>query len=763
MAGMNIPMERGGSRQFGTNLLNAPRMLMSWEDWLTFAAALITFVSVAVSVDQANWVRGGMPAVVPTVIAGLVIGMFAARLRVSAAFLHPVALVLGVVIVALAVQSFAEGATVAERLADTRLRLIDWWNVVRSGDISNDNLPFVTLVQGICFLSAYIASYAIYRWHNPWVAILPMGIVLLTNVSLQKGQPSGAFLFFVFGAVLLIARLYLQKNLARWKRLGVDYPEFISLSAGQLTLVVTVGLLFFAWLVPVGDQANAVKAAWTRVTDPFTGNSSTFGRLFHSVDSRNGGRLHNFGDYLAINGNVKLGTKRLYEIKVGEAGLIRATSYDQYTGSGWKTGPRDGIKIEGGDVAADPEAAQYEKRIVTILQVTVKDGDNTVLSSGMPLGTNVRVTAETPKGFRGDIEQLSSRRGLNTGDTYNSIGSESVALPEDLQSAGTGYPQWVIDRYLQLPGDLPERVAKLAREVAPAGLTPYEQTVAIETYLRAFPYDLTVPTTPAGRDVADFVLFDLKRGYFDTQATTMAVMLRSLGIPARVAVGFALDPSEVTETSYTVRKDDQYSWVEVYFPRFGWVNFNPTADKPPVGVGGTLGTSGPTLEEILAGEEDLMNILGPGDLAGAGTGAAAALGAEAVENDGPPWTLIWSLVGALVVVTLAVFSGRLAWNWGLSGVEGNARLWAKAQRVAGWARLGGRPAETPREWSRRVGEAVAMPDAAKQLATAYEETKYGRPDLERTDPEETATSYRQLRNTLFATVFRSRAPKKRGG
>ena len=762
MAGMNIPMERPATRRIGAAAIRAPRMLMSWEDWLTFAAALITFVSVAVSIDQANWVRGGMPAVVPTVMAGLVVGMFAARVRVTPAVIHLMGIAIGLLVVALAVQTFGEGATIADRMVDARVRMVDWWDVVRSGDISNDNLPFVTLVQAICYLSAYVAAYAIYRWHNPWVAILPMAIVLLANISLQRGQPSGAFLFFVFGAVLLIARLHLQKNQSRWRRLGVDYPEFISLSAGQLTLVVTVGLLFFAWLVPVGNQADAAKAAWDKVSEPFRGNSSTFGRLFHNVDSRNGGRLHDFGDFLAINGNVKLGTKRLFDIKATQPGLIRGTSYDQYTGSGWKTGPRDRTTIESGDLAASPDVQKYEKRNISILQVTVQDGDNTVLSEGMPLGTNVKVKAESPKGYRGDIEQLSSARGLNTGDTYNSIGSDSLATAADLSSAGADYPAWVKDRYLALPKDTPQRVGDEAKRVAGAA-SPYEQALAIEQYLRAFPYDLTVPPPPAGRDVADFVLFDLKAGYFDTQSTAMAVMLRSLGIPARLAVGYVLDKNEVTETTYTVRKDDQYSWVEVWFPRYGWVNFNPTADRPAAGAGGALGAGGRSLEELLAADPDLGNLFGndTDSLTQRAAAAKAALDAAAIQNDGPPWTLIWSLVGALVALVAVAFSGRLAWNWGLGGIEGNARLWAKCQRLAGWARLGGRLAETPREWSRRVGEAVAQPDAASNLATAYEETRYGRPDLERADPEETQSAYRRLRNTLVATVFRSRAPKRR--
>lgn len=754
---MNIPMNRPANRRFGAAAVNAPRWLMSWEDWLTFSAALIAFVAVGYSIQQANWVRGGMPPVIPTMLLGLLVGLLAARVRAPGVLIHPVALALGIVVVALMVQQFAEGDTIAARLTDFRVRMRDWFEVVRAGDISNDTLPFVTLVHSICFLSTYLAAYAVYRWHNPWVAILPGGIVLLANIALQKGQPSGAFLVFLFGAIILIARLHLQRSQSKWKKEGIDYPEFISLSAGQLTLFVTGGLLLFAWLMPIGDQYKRVDGVYDAVVQPFTGHSGTFTRLFHNVDAQNGGRLHNFGDFLTINGNIKLGTRELYQIKAGQAGLVRGTSYDEYTGAGWKTSDRDETKIPAGDLAASAEAAQYEKRVATILQVTVKDGDNSVLSSGVPLGTNIAVTAESPRGFRGDIEQLATRRGLNSGDTYNSIGSESVATPRELATAGTAYPDWVKARYLQLPNNLPKRVVDLSKQITAPGATPYDKTKTIEDYLRALPYDLQVEPAPAGRDVVDWLLFDLKRGYFDTQSSAMAVMLRAVGIPSRVAVGYVLDKSAAIETTYTVRKSDAYSWVEVYFPKYGWVTFNPTQDRPSIGVGGTIGGDGGDpnllpgsgLEGLFQAPDDLL-----GDQEAKLREAQAALAAKAIQNDGPPWILIWSLAGALAAVAVAGLSGRLAWNWGLGGLHGDRRLWAKTQRFAGWARLGGRESETAREWSRRVGSAIERPDEAKRLAEAYEETRYGRPDLERSDPEATKSAYIRLRNTLLPRVFR---------
>ena len=88
------------------------------------------------------------------------------------------------------------------------------------------------------------------------------------------------------------------------------------------------------------------------------------------------------------------------------------------------------------------------------------------------------------------------------------------------------YPQQIRQYYLQLPDDLPARVRNLAFEITVNQTNPYDQAAAIETYLRQYPYTLDVPAPPAGRDQADFFLFDLQQGYCDYYATTMVVLAR---------------------------------------------------------------------------------------------------------------------------------------------------------------------------------------------------------------------------------------------
>jgi len=763
MASINPPMERPAARRIGTAALTAPRLVMSWEDWLTFFAAIITFLAVAVSLERAEWVPD-MPPFAPTAAAGLLIGMIAARIRYYAAAIHPVALLLGAVVVVIASQSFADGVTFSERLADFRVRMQEWWNVVRAGDISNDNLPFVTLVQSLLFLSTYFAAWCLFRWHNAWLAIIPSGVILLTNISFLDGTPSGAFIVFLFGAIILIARLHLQKSQELWKKEGVEYPEFISVSAIQLTVVATVGLILAAWWLPLGNQAKAVESVFDTVAKPVTNQSDTLVRLFHNIDSRKGAQLHNFGDTLPIQGDVKLGTKPLFELNAPEPGLIRATSYDVYTGAGWKVGKRDSERVDAQTPAANEEIEQtYKARDLSFLRVTVLDPESTLLTPGTAIGANIDTTIETPKGFDGDIEEIRSRRGLQKDDTYVALGSKSRASVQQLLSAGTDYPDWVRERYLQLPDDLPDRVREETRRVVEekrAAGSPYETAKAIEGLLREMPYDLAVPSPPPGRDAVDFFLFDLKRGYFDYQSTAMCVMLRTRDIPCRVAVGYVLDPSAADSTAYIVRKDNAYTWVEVFFPGYGWIAFNPTADRPSGGAGGLDSVDFGSGEEPIVPDFDEIFEPVPDGVDIDPDTPQGALQDAPVVNEPFPWPLVLGLAGALAAVAALLLSGRLAWNWGLGDLEPRAKLWAKTQRLAGWVKLGSRSAETPREWSRRMGRAIDRESEAIQLSNAYEESRYGRPDLVRIDDQETESSYRSLRAALLAKLTRRKPRKK---
>jgi transglutaminase-like putative cysteine protease len=153
----------------------------------------------------------------------------------------------------------------------------------------------------------------------------------------------------------------------------------------------------------------------------------------------------------------------------------------------------------------------------------------------------------------------------------------------ELRATSDDYPEDILERYLVLPRSVPGRVRRLAEDITRGKSNPYDKAKAIEVYLRAnYPYDLEVPAPPPDQDVADYFLFDLKKGYCDYFATTMVVMARAAGIPARFVSGYSPGAYDAPNAQYVVRELNAHSWAEVYFTDIGWVEFEPTGSIPEI-------------------------------------------------------------------------------------------------------------------------------------------------------------------------------------
>ena len=757
-------LEAQPTRDTGSRLRrlgDLPQLLMGWEDWLTLAPALVVYLSIAIAIEQAGWVRD-FPSLVPTVLGGMVLGLLAARARASHFLVHPIALLLGLMILTVSAAPFGDGPTIAARVEDIVARMNEWVLVIREDDVSNDNLPFVLLVHALGVLGSYLAGWAVFRWRNAWLAVAPAGIGLLGIIATTSGRPSGAFLMFSIGALLLISRLHLQRSFAHWDRTKVEYPEWMSVQAAQLAFVLTIVMVVIAWQVPLGRQADAIDTTIEYVTEPIEQALEPLNRFFYNL-AGGGGNFHKFGRTLPIRGDVSLGQKVLFEVSGENLGLVRGTSYDEYTGSGWRSSGRDEEEVNAGDpTTADLQARAYRDRIIVTTDVQVFDDEETLFSIGTPLGANIDSIADLPETFPGDIERIRSQVDLREGDRYRVAGTVSIATPDDLRADGVNYPDWVRERYLQLPDDLPERVYNEAERVTEGVTNPYDLASAIQAYIREFEVDMSVRSAPSRRDAVDFFLFDLKRGYFDYFSTAMTVMLRTQGVPARVAVGYVLDPEDFTEGTFAVRKNDAYSWVEVYFPTYGWVDFNPSEELTLVGT--TLGELIEATNEgvLLDVDFELIPIENPSeDQAELLNQLLAPIDLE--REQGPPWTIIWSVGGLVAFLVVVSLGGRVYWAWGLRGLSGMPRQWGGIERLAAWAGLRAEESETVRQWGERLGETLERPDEAAALSTAFEEARYGPPDLERTDVDETGEAYMVLRNALAARIFGRRTARREEG
>ena len=350
-------------------------------------------------------------------------------------------------------------------------------------------------------------------------------------------------------------------------------------------------LILASWLVPTAGELDRVSAGWERLTQPVTDRVDRFGQVFLGIDSKRGNLIHHFDSALPLQGRVKLEDDPMYVVSLPSNELLRddeflhlrATAFDEYTRAGWQLSETDreplpGTTIEAASFGTPETRTQLRRPVVTRIEVIRPLSDRRLLSAGDPLATDIEAEAVTGPSAA-DLAALQPGERVKSGDSYVTVGTVSAANPEILVGAGRDYPAWVTERYLQLPDSLPDRVRELAFDIAGNTESPYVAAFQIENYLRTnYGFNLKVDDQPPRRDPVDYFLFESREGYFDHHASAMAVMMRALGYPARVAVGFFVGEhvyDDETET-YVLTEEDSWTWPEVYFPGLGWVEFNPT-------------------------------------------------------------------------------------------------------------------------------------------------------------------------------------------
>ncbi len=161
------------------------------------------------------------------------------------------------------------------------------------------------------------------------------------------------------------------------------------------------------------------------------------------------------------------------------------------------------------------------------------------------------------------------------GTTYTGVSYLPPRDPTVLQTAGSQYPSQIKSRYTQLPDDIDPRIARFTSTLTRNATTQYGKATRIESWLKSNKtYSLNV-SKPPNADIASQFMFDMDSGYCEYFATTMTVMLRSQGVPARYVVGYSTG-QQIGKNTYRVRAMNAHAWVEVYFPDVGWVRFDPT-------------------------------------------------------------------------------------------------------------------------------------------------------------------------------------------
>ena len=361
---------------------------------------------------------------------------------------------------------------------------------------------------------------------------------------------------------------------------------------------------------------------------------------------------------------------------------------------------------------------------------------------------------------------------------YATVGSVSQSIPAALRNVGQDYPDWVADRYLQLPPQFPASVRALAEEMTKDEDNPYDKTLAIQDYLRSLTYTLDVELPPEGKDWVEFFL-EQRRGFCQNYASAMITMLRSLDIPARLVIGFAPGVWDEGRGVWEVQARHYHAWPEVYFPDYGWVEFEPTpADVQealePLGVRREGRFEGLLDEaELLCLDEfadlipecqELLGLSGGGFEAesdGLGELATAPIGDEG-SGGGPGFpSSPWTFLGIGLSLALLAPVGAVSYaRWSVSRLGYVTVSYAVMCFLGRLAGVAVHAQDTPWAYSRRLSG--ALPGHAEEVARvthAFVTRRYGPPGrLTHPDIDHVRRSWPALRKALFRRILRRLIP-----
>ncbi|HSJ55482.1 MAG TPA: transglutaminase domain-containing protein, partial [Anaerolineae bacterium] len=443
----------------------------------------------------------------------------------------------------------------------------------------------------------------------------------------------------------------------------------------QAGLVVSVAIILLAWATPEALASRPLQPVWDRIGEPWRKIQDRSARIFQDLNYQNQPPLVSMGDRrMWFGGPVDLADTPIADVQAEAGRYWRVLVFHDYASNGWLSTDPDTILLErNARTLAFPELSLRTEVAQTVTVHHDWAPGNPLIAAGQPLRGDLPMRAAVSMVTNeedmvrsrdgaifppapGDPSVLYGRELLAAGASYQVLSSMSRADEDSLRRAGSSYPNWVVPRYLQLPDSLPERVRLLAAEITAGQETAYDKAKAIESYLRKIPYNLEIEGPRMGQDGVAYFLFEEQQGYCDYYASAMVVMLRSMGVPARYVRGY-IHPDQV-DGVYQILESDGHAWPEVFFPGYGWVEFEPTGGRPELERSATPELQAAGLDRVtpplqrqqpLIDDESLRELPDTGLLS-----ETAAARWERLR----PWAVAALLLGASGLVAYALFSAR---------------------------------------------------------------------------------------------------------
>lgn len=760
------------------------------EGWLTLITLVVMIATLALAVDDAQW-AGVAPGtrlsetkfLSIAAVLSVLLGAWLAKRPWRALIAQLVGAAVGAGFLLYAVSgSISRAAGIEGQLRDLNLSVATFIDqVFVQGSRSTETSVFLLLIGALVWGAGLLAAFNVFRRHRAMPGIVVAGLLLLLNVSVTVHDQYVYLIVFVLAALLLVMRLNLFDQAAEWRARGVRDLADVSgafVRNGALMLVLAIGASI---LLAANASSAPLSRAWNNVDGQLLEIGYGVNRWLGGVSGAARGPNVLFTPSQTIRDFWEASPEPVFSATLsdGEGRRWRGATYDSFDGRTWSQLDRQSAIVDTGasllDQTADKLGTGSGLEDVSATVTPAGFGGDVFVSPADPLSVDQPAEVVT-NGANGPFVAAKLSYGVQPDVPYTvsaqiRITSGPGALSaNELAAAGTGYSDW-IRRYLDIrPGSVDDDVAALAQQILRSlpedQRDPYHISVAVQDYLYRpgrFQYSTDVRGLCDGQNVVDCFL-RIKKGYCEYFATTMVMLLRELGVPARYVVGY-LPGIEQQDGSWLVQRSAAHAWVEVWFPGYGWLEFDPTPGNStngqapthlPLGAAVVRASAAPATPPDQQTNEDCLDVLSPRCLDAAGAGATDQL----PPPDGPSVALPLA-VGMLLLLGLGLLA--LAWLRRVPSTQPEI-VFNSISRLA--ARLGyaRQPSQTPYEYADHLGELVPVASGDLRLiAMAKVEATYGNRRPAESALTTIGDAYRRVRMRLLALVMRKPRSLRRGG
>ena len=652
---------------------------------------------------------------------------------------------------------------------DLFFRLESWFQAAFAFQVSRDNVVFLFWMTMAAWGMGYTAAWAAFRLRNAYLAVAPGTLAIAVNIT-YIGPDWPPFAIFLIAALALAVHTRLASLEARWENTHTDYSEELGPTVLIVSALLITGVVFLALILPRAGGNPLAEAFWTYMGDGWGNVEAGIQRVFGGVTNPSGSTLAG-RETLALGGPEPFARKETLIIESTVPSYWRGQTFDTYTGQGW----RSTMRLLEGRKANEPltESVDLRSRLASRSNIEILESNSAILfAPGDVLRLNrpyVVQVAELDAAID-DYASIRATRRVGQRLVYSVDSTLAAATTEQLRDAPTTYPAWA-ERYIALP-ELPPRVLEFAARLADTGDTAIDRARATEFFMRRFPFAQETAPLPPDRDATDFFLFDLRRGHSTLIASTMAVLVRAMGIPARVAAGYAQGVFDPVTQRYIVNPSDAHTWVEVYFPTYGWVLFEPSGFRAPEvrggaaeGVEGSGGLNPDAADLSLV--DDFLDELEDMDLSNFQPLEPSEGGnpiQEFLANLGGA-ILALVLIGATLVALGALYLlGSLIRDLFQSPRRAVNRRYERMVRWAGRAGYNARQGFTPAELGRQLAAELFptpateaptyLPAPPEVVAETYVRATYGRRQISRSERRMVDKAWRRVRMRLAVRMIR---------